>query len=63
MKRSGQFIIITLVLGLIGVANAAEPKPNWQREWEKVLEGAKSFQSADGKVRMPGTARVIVGTK
>ena len=29
----------------------------------KVLEGAKAFQSADGKVRMPGTARVIVGTK
>ena len=29
----------------------------------KVLEGAKAFQSDDGKVRMPGTARVIVGTK
>lgn len=29
----------------------------------KVIEDAKAFQSADGKVKMPGMARVIVGTK
>jgi hypothetical protein len=29
----------------------------------KVVEGAKAYQSADGKVKMPGMARVIVGTK
>ena len=29
----------------------------------KVIEGAKAYQSADGKVKMPGMARVIVGTK
>ena len=54
MKRSGQFIIITLALGLIGVANAAEPKPNWQREWEKVLEGAKR----EGEVRLWGEQEI-----
>ena len=54
MKRSGQFIIITLVLGLIGVANAAESKPNWQREWEKVLEGAKR----EGEVRLWGEQEI-----
>ncbi len=54
MKRSGQFIIITLVLGLIGVANAAESKPNWQREWEKVLQGAKR----EGEVRLWGEQEI-----
>jgi len=29
----------------------------------KVIEGAKAYQSPDGSVRLPGTARVIVGTK
>src|SRR5437773_2627327 len=55
VARIGQFIIIiTLVLGLIGVANAAESKPNWQRQWEKVLEDAKR----EGEVRLWGEQEI-----
>ena len=41
MKRSGQFIVITLLVGLIGVGNAAELRPAWQREWERTVQAAK----------------------
>ena len=55
VARIGQFIIIiTFVLGLIGVANAAESKANWQREWEKVLEDAKR----EGEVRLWGEQEI-----
>src|SRR6266478_608892 len=42
VARIGQFIIIiTFVLGLIEVANAAESKANWQREWERTVKAAE----------------------
>ena len=41
MKRSGQFIVITLLVGFIGVGNAAELRPAWQREWERTVQAAK----------------------
>src|SRR4030095_60585 len=54
VKRPGQFIIIILMLGLIGVASAAESKPAWQRDWEKILEGAKK----EGEVRLWGEQEI-----
>jgi iron(III) transport system substrate-binding protein len=41
VKRSGQFTVITLLVGLIGVGNAAELRPAWQREWERTVQAAK----------------------
>ncbi len=34
-------LVTSAILSLLGGAGAAEPKQNWQREWEKILEGAK----------------------
>jgi hypothetical protein len=42
------------MLGLIGVASAAESKPGWQREWDKILEGARK----EGEVRLWGEQEI-----
>ncbi|HWH76882.1 MAG TPA: hypothetical protein VNT76_05900, partial [Candidatus Binatus sp.] len=34
-------VVVVLVLLFSSSAPAAQPKPTWQVEWEKVLEGAK----------------------
>jgi iron(III) transport system substrate-binding protein len=50
----GRFIVITLMLGLIGVANGAEPRPAWQQEWDKIVAAAKK----EGEVRLWGDQEV-----
>jgi iron(III) transport system substrate-binding protein len=54
VKRSGQFIAIALLVGLIGLANAAESNPIWQREWDKIVENAKR----EGEVRLWGEQEI-----
>lgn len=54
MKRSAQFIAIALLVGLIALANAAESNPNWQREWDKIIENAKG----EGEVRLWGEQEI-----
>ena len=53
MKRVS--VTITLfVLSLASIAGAAESKPFWQSEWEKILDGAKK----DGEVRLWGDQEI-----
>jgi ABC-type Fe3+ transport system substrate-binding protein len=54
VKRMGRFIVITLMLGLIGVAHAAESKTGWQQEWEKIIAAAKK----EGEVRLWGDQEI-----
>jgi iron(III) transport system substrate-binding protein len=54
VKQAVLFIAITLMLALIVVANAAEQKSAWQREWEKILDGAKK----EGEVRLWGDQEI-----
>jgi ABC-type Fe3+ transport system substrate-binding protein len=54
VKQAVLFIAITLMLALIVVANAAEQKSAWQREWEKILDGAKR----EGEVRLWGDQEI-----
>ena len=50
-----RLLIVTLAfLSLIGRAGAAETKPPWQHEWEKILEGAKK----EGEVRLWGEQEI-----
>jgi hypothetical protein len=48
MQRPGRLIVITLMLGLIGIANAAESRPAWQQESDKIVTAAKK----EGEVRL-----------
>jgi ABC-type Fe3+ transport system substrate-binding protein len=50
----GRFIVITLMLGLIGVAHAAESKTGWQQEWDKIIAAAKK----EGEVRLWGDQEI-----
>ena len=54
MKRAVLFIALTLMLALTEVATAAEQKSAWQREWEKILDGAKK----EGEVRLWGDQEI-----
>ena len=54
MKRVSQLIMSFLLLSSAIVASAAESKPAWQRDWEKILEGAKK----EGEVRLWGEQEI-----
>ena len=55
MFRSYSLLIVTLAfLSLIGRAGAADTKAPWQRDWEKILEGAKK----EGEVRLWGEQEI-----
>jgi iron(III) transport system substrate-binding protein len=54
VKRAVLFIALTLMLALTVVATAAEQKSAWQREWEKILDGAKK----EGEVRLWGDQEI-----
>ena len=54
MKRVSQLIMSFLLLSSAIVAGAAESKPGWQRDWEKILEGAKK----EGEVRLWGEQEI-----
>jgi iron(III) transport system substrate-binding protein len=54
VKRAVLCIAFKLTLAVAVIATAAESKPAWQREWEKVLEGAKR----EGEVRLWGEQEI-----
>lgn len=54
MKRLRRFIVITWMFGLVGFASAADFKLTGQREWEKILDGAKK----EGEVRLWGEQEI-----
>src|SRR5258706_12650398 len=54
MKRVSELLIALLSLSVAVVASAAESKPSWQRDWEKILEGAKK----EGEVRLWGEQEI-----
>jgi ABC-type Fe3+ transport system substrate-binding protein len=54
VKRAVLFIALTLMLALTEVATAAEQKSAWQREWEKILDGAKK----EGEIRLWGDQEI-----
>ena len=43
-----------VTLSYVAIAAAAESKPTWQREWEKIIEGAKK----EGEVRLWGEQEI-----
>lgn len=45
---------LVLMMNFAAVAGAAESKPAWQREWEKIVEGAKK----EGEVRLWGEQEI-----
>jgi iron(III) transport system substrate-binding protein len=54
VKRFGFFIVSLLTLSFAAMAHAADSKPSWQREWEKILDGAKK----EGEVRLWGEQEI-----
>ena len=54
MKRYGLFTVLVLTLSYAAISGAADSKPTWQREWEKILEGAKK----EGEVRLWGEQEI-----
>src|SRR5258706_4505316 len=54
MKQIGELLIVLLLLSFAVVASAADSKPSWQGEWEKLLEGAKK----EGEVRLWGEQEI-----
>jgi iron(III) transport system substrate-binding protein len=54
VKRLGGLITLLLTLSFLATAGAAEPKQTWQREWEKILEGAKK----EGEIRPWGDQEI-----
>jgi ABC-type Fe3+ transport system substrate-binding protein len=54
VKRAVLFIALILMLALTVGATAAEQKSAWQREWEKILDGAKK----EGEVRLWGDQEI-----
>jgi len=54
VKRFSLFIISLLTLSYAAISAAAESKPSWQREWEKILEGARK----EGEVRLWGEQEI-----
>jgi iron(III) transport system substrate-binding protein len=54
VKRLTLFIVLMLTLSYVASAAAADSKPSWQREWEKILDGAKK----EGEVRLWGEQEI-----
>jgi hypothetical protein len=54
----GLLILSSAFLSLIGRAGAVETKTPWQREWDKILEGAKK----EGEVRLWGEQEITIAT-
>ena len=54
VKRYGLFTILFLALSFAAMAQAADSKPTWQREWKKIIEGAKK----EGEVRLWGEQEI-----
>ena len=54
VRRLVLFIAFILMISLAAIAGAAESKPSWQREWEKILDGAKK----EGEVRLWGEQEI-----
>jgi iron(III) transport system substrate-binding protein len=54
VKRLTHFIALMLIFICAVIASAAESKPSWQREWDKILEGAKK----EGEVRLWGEQEI-----
>ena len=54
VKQLSALIIFSLALSLVVSAGAADSKPAWQREWEKILDGAKK----EGEVRLWGEQEI-----
>jgi len=54
VKRKVFLVVMFSVLGFAALAMAAESKPAWQREWEKILDGAKR----EGEVRLWGEQEI-----
>ncbi len=54
MKRIRVTLTLIALLSFTAIAGAAESKPSWQREWEKVLDGAKK----EGEVRLWGEQEI-----
>ena len=54
MKRVSVTITLFALLSFAALASAAEPKLSWQREWEKILDGAKK----EGEVRLWGEQEI-----
>ena len=54
MQRVSVTITLFVLLSLAAIAGAAESKPSWQREWEKILDSAKK----EGEVRLWGEQEI-----
>lgn len=54
MRRVSEMLTFFMVLVLSSIASAADSKPSWQREWDKILEGAKK----EGEVRLWGEQEI-----
>ena len=54
MKPLNLFIVLMVTLSYVAIVAAAESKPTWQREWEKIIEGAKK----EGEVRLWGEQEI-----
>jgi iron(III) transport system substrate-binding protein len=54
VQRVSVTITLFVLLSLAAIAGAAESKPSWQREWEKILDGAKK----EGEVRLWGEQEI-----
>jgi len=54
VKRIRLTLTVFVLLSLASIAIAADSKPGWQREWEKILEGAKK----EGEVRLWGEQEI-----
>ena len=50
----GVTLTLFVLLSLASIAIAADSKPGWQREWEKIFEGAKK----EGEVRLWGEQEI-----
>jgi hypothetical protein len=48
VKRIRVTLTLFVLLTLASIASAAESKPPWRRDWEKIREGAKK----EGEVRL-----------
>lgn len=57
MKRIRVSLTLSVLLVFTSIAGAAESKPAWQHEWEKILEGAKR----EGEVRLWGEQEITHG--
>ena len=54
VKQKLFYIVVILTMTFAAIADAAEQKPAWLREWEKILEGARK----EGEVRLWGEQEI-----